>query len=245
MRTERITIEYRLTFESSFHLGSGMRAGLVDRLVVRDGAGFLYVPGSTIKGVLRERCEQLAALFNLQVTSPHVEAWREADRDDPDIVARIFGTRFSPGSLYFDDARMIEEDRALFEAESEDQRDQFRAWQVERRTQVSLSRRTRTAQHGMLYTSEYGIRDLRFEGQIAGLLTGFAPGGWDQGTYSLVLLLAGLTSVEHIGGSTSTGAGKVAPEITACLVDEEAVALSDLLNGVADLEYYWLLREEA
>lgn len=245
MRTERIAIAYCLTFESAFHFGTGMRGGLIDRLVARDADDFLYVPGSTLKGVLRERCEQLAGLFNLETTSPHVEAWSEANRQDPDIVARIFGTRFLPGRVYFDDAQMVEDDRALFEADEKKRKEEFKAWQTEQRTQVAISRRTRTAQHGMLYTSEYGIRDLHFEGGIVGTLTGFPLGGLDQGTYSLLLLLSGLKSLEHIGGSKSTGAGHVTSEITRCSVDDESVSPVEVLNRMEEMEYYWLYREEA
>lgn len=245
MRTERITIGYRLTFESAFHFGTGLRGGLVDRLVARDTEGFLYVPGSTLKGALRERCEQLAELFNLQATSPHIEAWREANRQDPDIVARIFGTRFLPGSVYFDDAQMVEEDRALFEVDGEERKAEFRAWQTEQRTQVAISRRTRTAQHGMLYTSEYGVRDLRFQGWITGLLKGFPLGEIEQGTYSLLLLLVGLKSLIHLGGSKSAGAGQVKSEVTNCQINDEFIDADELLDQIGSLEYYWLQREEA
>lgn len=245
MRTERIAIAYRLTFDSAFHFGTGMRGGLIDRLVARDADDFLYVPGSTLKGVLRERCEQLAGLFDLEATSPHVEAWREANRQDPDIVARIFGTRFLPGSVYFDDAQMIEDDRALFDADETERQAEFRTWQTEQRTQVAISRRTRTAQHGMLYTSEYGIRDLHFEGKLVGSLTGFPLEGLEKGTYSLLLLLAGLKSLERIGGSKSTGAGCVTSEVTGCSVDDKTVSPVDVLSRMGELEYYLLYREEA
>jgi len=245
LRTERIAIAYRLTFESAFHFGTGLRGGLIDRLVARNADGFLYVPGSTLKGVLRERCEQLAELFDLEATSPHVEAWREANRRDPDIVARIFGTRFLPGNVYFDDAQMLEDDQALFDTDEKERKAEFRTWQTEQRTQVAISRRTRTAQHGMLYTSEYGIRDLRFEGEIVGTLTGFPLERSERGTYSLLLLLAGLKSLERIGGSKSTGAGCVTSEVTGCSVDDKPVSPADMINCMGELEYYWLYREEA
>jgi CRISPR/Cas system CSM-associated protein Csm3 (group 7 of RAMP superfamily) len=245
LRAERIEIAYRLTFESAFHFGTGMGGGLMDRLVARNTDGFLYVPGSTVKGVLRERCEQLVGVFGLQATSPHLEEWREANHLNPDIVARIFGTRFLPGTLYFDDAQMISEDRVLFETEVKQQRDAFKARQIEQRTQVALSRRTRTAQHGMLYTSEYGIRNLHFEGEILGMLTGFPVEESPRGTFSLLLLLTGLKSLEHIGGSKSTGAGKVTIELIDCSIDGETLDPTLILEQLQMLEYYQLYREEA
>src|SRR5581483_4906004 len=53
MKLDRISITYDMTFETPFHCGTGLRAGLIDRTIVRDHDGYLYVPGSTIKGVVR------------------------------------------------------------------------------------------------------------------------------------------------------------------------------------------------
>ena len=54
MRTDRIHITYELTFTTPFHCGTGLRVGLIDRTIVRDNDEYLYVPGSTIKGIVRE-----------------------------------------------------------------------------------------------------------------------------------------------------------------------------------------------
>ncbi len=62
-RTDRIQISYALEFSAPFHCGTGVRRGLIDRSVTRDGGRYLYVPGSTIKGVVRELCEQLARFY--------------------------------------------------------------------------------------------------------------------------------------------------------------------------------------
>ena len=63
MSADAIRIDYTLAFQTPFHCGTGIRSGLIDRTIVRDSAGFLYVPGSTLKGVLREYCEQLARSY--------------------------------------------------------------------------------------------------------------------------------------------------------------------------------------
>lgn len=249
VKTEHIQIEYELTFDSAFHFGTGLRGGLVHRLAARDADGFLYVPGSTLKGALRERCEQLAQLFNLNTISPHTEDRREANQRDPDIVTRIFGSRFTPGQLYFDDVQMAESTRALFETgKNQDHlKHKFKAWQVERRTQVSLSRTTRTAQSGQLFTSEYGVSNLSFTGSIMGLLAGFPFDSYDgsKGTYSLLLLLAGLKSLDRLGGSKSSGAGQVECQLTNCEVDGKNTSPDGLIERLDELEYYQLVREEA
>jgi len=248
MRTEQIKITYRLTFEAPFHCGTGLREGLVDRVVARDAKGFLYVPGSTVKGALRDRCEQLAERFELATSSPHTPSLSELG-PDVDIIGRIFGTRFYPGRLYFDDAAMLEEDRQLFRAgKDEAPSSTYQQWQTETRTQVSLSRATRTARPGMLFTSEYGIPDLRFAGEIVGLLEGTELlMSADVGTFPLILLLSSLLSLESIGGSKSTGAGKVLCELPegGLEIDGVAVPAEDLLDDIAFLESYEELREGA
>lgn len=56
-------IVYTLTFYSYWHCGSGLAAGAdVDLLVVKDAAGLPYVPGKTLKGLLREAAEELQQL---------------------------------------------------------------------------------------------------------------------------------------------------------------------------------------
>ena len=41
---DRISIEYDLTFTTAFHCGTGIRQALIDRTVMRNGGGYLYVP---------------------------------------------------------------------------------------------------------------------------------------------------------------------------------------------------------
>jgi CRISPR/Cas system CSM-associated protein Csm3 (group 7 of RAMP superfamily) len=250
MRTEHIVIDYRLTFEAAFHCGTGLRGGLVHRLVARDAEEYLYIPGSTFKGVLRERCEQLARLWGLKASVPYPENWREAN-PIPDIVGRTFGSRFHPSHLAFDDALMLKEDRGLFEHSSREKsvrdlrRPAFRAWQTEKRTQVSLSRLTGTANSGMLYTSEYGVRALRFAGQIMGMLTGVPLLDGEHGTFPLLLLVSGLLSLDRIGGNKSSGAGKFTGTIQGVTVDKQPMSIEALLEQLPWFDLYDDAKEEA
>lgn len=252
MKSERVSIGYHLQFESAFHFGTGLRSGIVHRLVARDPDGYVYVPGSTLKGVLRERCEQLASLFDIPVIRPHQEDWHEANGSDVDLVARIFGTRFVPGQLYFDDAQLIQSQRDWFKPPHQDPKMQraykssYRDWQTERRTQVSMSRATRTAEQEHLYTSEYGRSDLLFQGQIAGRLEG-TPLFYndDCGTFPLLMLVVSMLSLDHIGGSNSTGAGRITCEIDAISVDDQECPLEQLLDDLPALELYDELRKGA
>ncbi len=201
---DRIYIEYELTFETLFHCGTGIRAGLVDRTVVRDSKGYLYVPGSTFKGVLRERCEQLARLYESEgqassvIASPHNTAavLQEFGNGKLPMITRIFGSQLSPGRLFFGDARQDKDDVRQYDAEKE--KGKYKGLQVDLYTQVRLARPTRTAIAGALYTSEFGTRDIAFKGAIRGWLACLPIDSSLLGqsdpipTYSLLLLLAGL-----------------------------------------------------
>ena len=53
-------IKYTIEFYSQWHCGSGLSAGAdVDALVVKDRNGMPYVPGKTVKGLVREAVENL------------------------------------------------------------------------------------------------------------------------------------------------------------------------------------------
>lgn len=53
-------MDYKIKFYSNWHCGSGLAAGAdVDALVVKDSDGLPYVPGRTIKGLLRDAATEL------------------------------------------------------------------------------------------------------------------------------------------------------------------------------------------
>lgn len=54
-------IKYKITFFSNWHCGSGLAAGAdVDELVIKDSNKLPYVPGRTVKGLLREAANMLS-----------------------------------------------------------------------------------------------------------------------------------------------------------------------------------------
>src|SRR5579859_6178142 len=120
MPNDRLKIEYDLTFTTPFHCGTGIREGLIDRTVVRDDEGYLYIPGSTLKGVLRERCEQLARLYDQQdIASPHDAraALQRLGTAKPSMITRIFGSQNQSGTLFLDDARQTEDDLRQYDSQ--------------------------------------------------------------------------------------------------------------------------------
>ncbi|HLH60944.1 MAG TPA: RAMP superfamily CRISPR-associated protein [Ktedonobacteraceae bacterium] len=223
-RTDRIRIDYTLTFLTPFHFGTGIREGLVDRTVVKDGAGYLYVPGSTFKGVVRERCEQLARLFEEldrdmhdRIIDPHEEklALLTGFSNITTMITRIFGSHIQPGHLFFDDARQDQKAIDEYDGVGEHEKGRYKNLQLDRYTQVRINRLTCTAVPGALYTSEFGLKGLQFHGSISGWLQCTPIDGQPENpTYSLLLLLTGLHMVDRLGGNKSTGKGQCRCEIT-------------------------------
>jgi len=75
------TITYEIEFFSNWHCGSGLAAGAdVDALVIKDSEGLPFVPGRTIKGLLRdaadnlyEESEMINTLFGISKKDIHQE----------------------------------------------------------------------------------------------------------------------------------------------------------------------------
>jgi len=216
-KTDRIQLSYDVTFTAPFHHGTGLRLGLIDRTVVRDHDGYLYVPGSTIKGCVREQCERLSRLYEeldqdmlARIASPHDTQQALWAMDQPvTMVTRIFGSHHHPGRLFFDDARQAKD-----EHQDEDEERSYKSLQTSLYTQARLDRPTRTAVPGALYTSEFGTKDFTLHGTINGWLTCIAIETLEhKPTYSLLLLLAGLHMIDRLGGNKSTGKGQCCIEI--------------------------------
>lgn len=242
MQQHFINIDYHIEFETPFHFGTGLRRGLLDRSVCRDANDYLYVPGSTLKGVFRERCEQIARLFGLPTLSPHDEHKAIAGfQGNVNIVDRIFGSRYKPGELYFDNATMAEEDQKFFDFDSgnPESKKRYAHLQTEERTQTSISRILGTVREQALFHSEFGIKALCFEGQVYGYLEGFGDENEDRYLSPLlVLLVAGICACDQIGANKSTGMGKCICQISELKVNYEKIAVECLLENLGILKDY-------
>jgi CRISPR/Cas system CMR subunit Cmr4 (Cas7 group RAMP superfamily) len=266
-KPDRIQIAYDLEFLTPFHSGTGTREGLIDRKVTRDRDGYLYIPGSTIKGVVRERCEQLARMYEDSddimrelTTTPHA-----TQRDEGialrglgmkrTMITRIFGSQIHPGQLFFDDARQSDEDKQQYDSsDPKEGKRRYENLQVDVYTQVRLDRLTRTAVPGALYTSEFGVRNMVFKGAVVGSLActrisddiSEAFSGMEHGpTYSLLLLLAGLLMIERLGGNKSTGKGQCRCKIKELKINDTPIQdWTEWLQHLEVLSYYSLVQED-
>lgn len=90
-------IIYRIKFFSNWHTGTGLSAGAsADLLVNKDEEGLPFIPGKTLKGLLREAAESIHSLDNKLIPS--------------EFITEIFGTRIEESNA----DRMYKEAGAFF-----------------------------------------------------------------------------------------------------------------------------------
>lgn len=100
-----ITINYQIEFFSDWHLGSGLSvAGDVDSAVLRDENGLPYIPGKTLKGLLRHAADTILAFQpnyfekTPEKTSEFMHAVFGEKTDDED--------KETPGQCFFSNAHL-------------------------------------------------------------------------------------------------------------------------------------------
>lgn len=73
---KKYTIKYSIEFHTDWHCGSGLAAGAdVDALVVKDEKGMPFIPGKTIKGLIREATEEIRNFQNVNDSKGIEEAF--------------------------------------------------------------------------------------------------------------------------------------------------------------------------
>lgn len=239
---QRLDVTFRITWQANWHVGSGQGTAKVDRLLRRRACGpkaerAPFVPGSQIKGVLRHQCERLTALLGGQVVSPHVVGL-EPDHALLDkfrplgssalAIDRLFGSRFQGDCLFVEDAVPVEAWRSALMLHS----------------RTSIDRVTGTERDRTLFVTELASAtspELKSRIQArhsVGVLT--QDGECFPFEYSL--LLAGLLSLDSLGGDKSTGLGEcriTVPGKTVRWNDQPNYPIADALKSFTDLGEDW------
>jgi CRISPR/Cas system CSM-associated protein Csm3 (group 7 of RAMP superfamily) len=100
---ETKTIKYSITFLSDWHAGSGLGSGAnADAVVIKDKQNFPFLPGKTIKGLLRDALQDI-----LDVQSEKVNI---------ELMNQLFGfikadESTEPGQLFFSNAELDEDEK--------------------------------------------------------------------------------------------------------------------------------------
>lgn len=174
-----MNLHYTITFYSPWHCGAGLSAGAdVDVLVVKDAEGLPYVPGKTLKGLLREAVEDYTAL---------------SEPDAESVVSYVF-CRPQDGNAYqtptfFSDAKLLErESKAIIAAQAQ----QFLYQGV-----------SRTAINERGVAEEHSLR--RIETVVPCTLEATL---YNVPEEAVELLCKGMGMVKHIGLGRSRGLGR-------------------------------------
>lgn len=94
-------INYTITFFSDWHTGSGLSSGAnADAIVIKDKKNLPYIPGKTIKGLLKDA---LLDIYDVQPT-----------KVNKSLLDKLFGSFegkiSSASSLFFSNAELIEKE---------------------------------------------------------------------------------------------------------------------------------------
>lgn len=109
-------IKYKIDFFSEWHCGSGLSAGAdVDALVIKDRNGLPFVPGKTMKGLLRETVEELVAFRGLSKSLLVTLFGNSADRNNKDGGLEV--DTMQQGKVYLTDAVLAKEHQLLIKQE--------------------------------------------------------------------------------------------------------------------------------
>ncbi len=253
---QRLNLTYRIRWRADWHVGSGFRTPATDRLIQRWGGpgGPPFLPGSQIKGVLRHTCERLALALGLDAVGPHavdsdqqrqlVEHFRPLAQSTL-IVDRLFGSRFQGDCLCVENALPWVQPGGM----SSEKAKTNGAERSTVRTRTAMDRLTGTVKEEHLFTTELagGLQELR--GRIRarhahGILTQ-DTGGFP---YEYALLIAGLLSIDQLGGDKSAGLGRCCVEVDEILWNGIAMSLEEALACFEEADWsemVQLIREES
>ena len=243
MKPQRLDLCYHIVWQGRWHVGSGYQSAAADRLVQRLPDGAPFVPGSQIKGVLRHQCERLTLALGLKAVNPHaglekeerslVEYFTPLEKSDL-MVDRLFGSRYQGECLFVTNAVPVSSEESMSSVQA----------------RTAIDRVTKTVMEHHLFTTELTEGDICLRGEIrarhpAGVLTQEEDGF----PYEYALLVAGLLSLEALGGDKSVGLGRceVHLETESLRWNGQHIPLDEVLQGFREEEWgEWVntLREE-
>lgn len=93
-----INIKYKVEFFDAWHAGSGLAAGAdVDALVIKDKNKLPYLPGKTIKGLVREALEetiQHKKVNKIEIVKENFGVFEMSEKNEEEIKKMLRGNVF-------------------------------------------------------------------------------------------------------------------------------------------------------
>lgn len=241
----RLTFQGDIVTGTAIHIGAAEEAftpSTVKKAFLRDAAGQPFIPGSSLKGVMRSYMERLlssesaqslnnankACVFPKLCLSDKDELKKlEEDNQGDDkrtqaildrlcMVCRVFGSPNSAAKLQIRDARV---DTATFNAETD----------FEVRSGVSIDRDLEKASHGLLYDYQVVPRGTRFSFEaVAENVEN------DEWQFLRALFRSMEMEMLTIGGMTSRGLGSIRLDLKSISLLRPDNLLEVLLNGAEE-----------
>lgn len=199
-----VSIRASARFETPLHIGSGVTGeSAALKPLLKDDLGRPYLPGSSLKGVLRHEAERLVRALageNAVCRAPRAETmcpqWPRFGEFCP--VCRTFGSPALFSTFHFGDLRADVADAEAITSTA-------------LRCGVGVSRYRSAAAENLLYTTEVvsAAPMVPFSGDIEGDVPE------SEGNGPLALLLAAIGALRMVGGGRSRGLGWLKLEVTA------------------------------
>ena len=182
-------IQYKITLHTYWHCGSGLAAGAqADSLVVKDNKGMPYIPGKTIKGLLRDAVDEILSFKGITGASEdYLKAFGYFDDK---------ATEAHKSESFFTNACLIEQEYKEITAHN---LQQFLYKMV---ASTAINGETGTAREHSLRTMEVVV-PCTLEGSIIDL-----PEGMGE------LMGQGMRYVKQLGSGRTRGLGRCTIEIT-------------------------------
>jgi len=198
-----------LKFKTGFSVRSGYGlSGVVDGVIMRDRRRLPFIPGTTIKGILRQSCEDLAIIKKYSVYENEVSEIKElldANKDPASLenwseISRIFGSPFCPPLFQIQSTYLCSDDPEELSA-----MERMSTW-VESHNAICPD--TGTALKDHLFTNEIaartdslaGVQAYRFEFDILPKAKGIPE-------KLTSLLICGIRFADRMGANKSRGKG--------------------------------------
>ena len=267
MKPQRLDLRYCIAWKGRWHVGSGYQAAVADRLLRRLPNGSPFVPGAQIKGVLRHQCERLALTLGLEAVDPHASSKEHGQHlvkhftplaKSKLMVDRLFGNRYQGECMFVtnavptsSEAKSTAPVQTRPSACPNASKSKSRKSTAPVQTRTAIDRITRTVMERHLFTTELTEGDIELQGTIrarhpAGVLTQYEDGF----PYEYSLLIAGLLSLDALGGDKSVGLGRCEINLKekALRWNDESITKKDALQSFDEPEWGVMLemvREES
>lgn len=230
----RISLDLAIKLGSRWHAGTGEGSLTVNRIFRRDSANLPYIPGSTLKGIVRESCERLCRTFGFpEPHDPHAKNIRDKGVFGPTAqvtspVDALFGNKFESGEIFFRDVRLNPDAEVGKTCEI---------------ARTSMFRGLRTVREHHLFTSEYAGEE-NYQTTIDGFHRHLLATAPTDIPIAYCLLIAGILNIDRIGAEKSTGCGVVDISITKAEYNGRVIKTEEIF-GYLDAELYELCLEDA